>query len=194
MYWHIDCSTSTTSSFRIWNSSAAIPSPSLALLVVTLPKAPLTSYSGMSGSRWVTPSLWLSGSLRLFFVQFSMYSCYLFFISFASVRSFHFSPLSWPILTWNVPLISPIFLKRSLVFPIQLFFSISLYCSLKKGYLSLLFSGTLHSVGCILPFLPCFLLLFFPQLFVKPPQTTTLPSWVWSIEIEYYISLKTAKF
>ena len=28
--WHIECSTFTASSFRIWNSSAGIPSPSLA--------------------------------------------------------------------------------------------------------------------------------------------------------------------
>ena len=49
--------------------------------------------------------------------------------------------------------------------------------SLEKAFLSLLlFSGTLHLVGCNFPFLPCFLLLFLPQLFVKPPQTTTLPS------------------
>ena len=41
------------------------------------------------------------------------------------------------ILVWNVPLISPLFLKRSLVFPILLFSSISLYCSLKV-FLSLL--------------------------------------------------------
>ena len=32
--WHIKCSTWTASSFRIWNSSAGIPSPPLALLVV----------------------------------------------------------------------------------------------------------------------------------------------------------------
>ena len=40
--WHIECSTFTTSSFRIWNSSPGIPSPPLALLVVMLPKAQLT--------------------------------------------------------------------------------------------------------------------------------------------------------
>ena len=33
-----------------------------------LPKAHLTSHSRMSSSRWVTTSLWLSGSLRLLFV------------------------------------------------------------------------------------------------------------------------------
>ena len=37
--WHIECSTFTTSSFRIWSSSTAIPSPPLALLIVMLPKS-----------------------------------------------------------------------------------------------------------------------------------------------------------
>ena len=41
--WHIECSTFTASSFRIWNSSTGIPSPPLALFVVMLPKAHLTS-------------------------------------------------------------------------------------------------------------------------------------------------------
>ena len=34
--WHIECSTFTASSFRIWNSSTGIPSPPLALFVVML--------------------------------------------------------------------------------------------------------------------------------------------------------------
>ena len=46
--WHIECSTFTASSFRIWNSSTGIPSPLLALFVVMLPKAQLTSHSRMS--------------------------------------------------------------------------------------------------------------------------------------------------
>ena len=45
IYWHTECSTLTASSFRIWNSSAGIPSPSLALFIAMLPKAPLTSHS-----------------------------------------------------------------------------------------------------------------------------------------------------
>ena len=40
IYWHIECSTFTASSFRIWNSSTGIPSPPLALFIVMLPKAP----------------------------------------------------------------------------------------------------------------------------------------------------------
>ena len=47
--WHIECSTFTASSFRIWNSSTGIPSPPLALFVLMLSKAHLTSHSRMSG-------------------------------------------------------------------------------------------------------------------------------------------------
>ena len=62
--WHIECSTFTASSFRIWNSSAGITSPPLALFIVMLPRAHLTSR--MSGSRWVIKPSWLSGSVRSF--------------------------------------------------------------------------------------------------------------------------------
>ena len=46
-------------SSRIWNSSARIPSPPLALFVVMLPKAHLTLHSRMSGSSWVITPSWL---------------------------------------------------------------------------------------------------------------------------------------
>ena len=59
-YWHIECSTFTASSSRIWNSSTEIPSPPLALFIVMFPKAHLTLHSRMSGSRWVITPLWLS--------------------------------------------------------------------------------------------------------------------------------------
>ena len=51
--WHIECSTFRASCFRIWNSSTGIPSPPLALFIVMLPKAHLTSHSRISGSSWV---------------------------------------------------------------------------------------------------------------------------------------------
>ena len=54
------------SSLRIWNSSTGIPLPLLALFIVMLPKAHLTSHSRMSGSRWVITPLWLSESWRSF--------------------------------------------------------------------------------------------------------------------------------
>ena len=43
--WHTECSTLTVSSFRIWNTSAGISSPPLALFVAMLSKAHLTSHS-----------------------------------------------------------------------------------------------------------------------------------------------------
>ena len=57
----------------------------------------------------------------------------------------------------------------------------------EKGFLISLF-GTLHSNGNIFPFLLCFSLLFFSQIFVRPPQKTILPfcisfpwGWSWSL-------------
>ena len=73
----IECSTFKASSFRIWNSSARILSPPLALFVVMLPKAHLTLHSRMSDSRWVITPSWLSGSWRSFLYT-SVYSCHLF--------------------------------------------------------------------------------------------------------------------
>ena len=43
-----------------------------------------------------------------------------------------------PIFAWNIPLVSLIFLKRSLVFPILLSSCISLHWSLRKAFSSLL--------------------------------------------------------
>ena len=206
--WHIECSTFTASSFRIWNSSTGIPSPPLALFVVMLPKAHLTSHFRMSGSRWVITQLQLSGSWS--FLDSSVYSCHLFVISFASARSIQFLSFVEPIFARNAPLVSLIFLKRSLVFPILLFSSISLHWLLRKAFLSLLTilwnsafkwvylsvlikinekiiitRWNLHINEYIFPFLLCLYLLFFSQLSVRPPQTTILPfcifcSWGWS--------------
>ena len=90
MCWHIECSTLTASSFRTWNSSAGIPSPPLALFVVMLPKAHMTSDSKIFGCRWVTTPLSFSGSWWSFLYSSSVYSCYLFLISSAFVRSIPF--------------------------------------------------------------------------------------------------------
>ena len=114
--WHVECSTFKASSFRIWNSSTGIPSPPPALLVVMLPKAHLTSHSRMSGSRWVITPSWLSGLWRSFLYSSSVYSCHFFLISSASVKSISFLSFIVPIFTWNVPVVSLIFLQRSLVF------------------------------------------------------------------------------
>ena len=134
-YWG---STLTSSSFRIWNRSAGIPSPPLALFVVMLPKAHLTSHSRMFGSRWVTTPSWSSGSLRPFLYS-SVYYCHRFLISSAPVRLLPFLSFIEPIFAWNVPLVSLIFLKRSLVFPILLLSSVFCIVHLRRSfYLTLL--------------------------------------------------------
>ena len=140
----------------------------------------------MYGFKWVITPSWLSGSRGSLLYSSSVYSCNLLLISSASVRSLPLLSFIEPIFAWNVLLVSLIFLKRSRVFPILLFPSVSLHWSLRKAsYLSLLFFGTLHSNGYIFPFLLCFSLLFFSQLFVRPLQTAILLfgisfSWGWS--------------
>ena len=94
--WHIECSTWRASAFRIWNHWTRILSPPLALFIVMLLKAHLTSHFRMSGFRWVTTPLWLSKSSIPFLCSSSLYSCHLFLISSASVRSWPFCPLSCP--------------------------------------------------------------------------------------------------
>ena len=146
---HVECSTYTASSFRIWNSSTGIPSPPLALFIVMLPETPwLHIPGGLALGEWSHHDDYL-GHEDLFLYS-SLYSWHLFLISSASVRSIPFLSFVEPIFAWNVPLVSLIFLKRSLVFTILLFSSI--FCTDHWGslsYLSLLFFGTWHSKGYI---------------------------------------------
>ena len=122
--WHIDCSTFTASSFRIWNSSTRIPSSPLALFVVLLPKAHLILHSRMSGSKWVIPPLitqilyyhhpdntmiiWV---VKIFLYSSSVYSCHLFLMSSASVRSIPLLSFTMPILCMKYSLGSSDFLE-----------------------------------------------------------------------------------
>ena len=157
--------------FGIWNSSTGIPSPPLVLFIVILPKAHLTSYSRMSDSRWVIIPSWLSGSWISFRYSSSVYSCHLFLITSASVKSILFLSFIEPIFAWNVPLVSIIFLKRALVFPSLMFSSISLHWSLRKAFLCLLailWNSAFKRV--YLSFSPLLLASLFSQLFVRPPQ------------------------
>ena len=88
--------------------------------------------------RWMITPSWLSGSLRSFLHSLSVYSCHLLLISSASDRSIPFLSFIVPLFVWNIPLVSLIFLKRSLFFPILLFSSICLHWSQRKAFLSLL--------------------------------------------------------
>jgi len=105
-----------------------------------LPIAHLTSYVKMTRSRWVITLSWLSESLRSFFFFGIVLLCasHLFLISSASFRFIQFLFFLVHIFAWNVPLVSLIFLRRILVFPILLFSCISLHCSHRKAFLSLL--------------------------------------------------------
>ena len=151
-------------------------------------------------SRWVITPSWLSRSWRSFLYSSSVHSCHLFLISYTSFRSIPFLSFIVPIFAWNVPTVSLIFLKRSLIFLILLLSSISLHWSLRKAFLSLLailwnsaFKWAYLSFA-LLPFtcllftaihhassdrLFAFLLFFFSRIFLipalwqchKPPST-----------------------
>ena len=133
-------------------------------------------------------SIVVPGSWRSFSYSSSVHSCHLFLISSASVRSLPFLSFMAPIYAWNDPLVSLIFLKRSLVFPILLFPSISLHWSLRKA-LSLLASLWNSAFKWVyLSFSPLPLASLLSQPFVRPPQTTILPfcisfywGWSWSL-------------
>ena len=99
------------------------------------------------------------------------------------------SVLYWAHPCMKYSLVSPIFLKRSLVFPILLFSSFFFF--FKQVFLSLLTSLWNSAFSWVyFPFLPCFSFLFFPQLFLNLPQTTFLPfcnsislEWFWSLPL-----------
>ena len=143
--WHIECSTFTASSFRIWNSSAGILSPPLALFLMVLPKAHLTAHSGMSDSRWVITPSRLTGSLRSFLYSSSVYSCHLLLLSSASVISVlycaHLCNLKFCILGISN------FLEEFTVFPILLFSSISLRGHWGRlSYLAIIWNSSFRKV------------------------------------------------
>ena len=157
---HIECSTFTASSFRIWvGIQTGIPSLPLALFIVMLPKAHLTSHSRMSGSRWVITPSWLSGSWKSFLYGSSVYCCQFFLISSASLRSI-------PFLSFIVSFIlSFIYLYMKCSLGISNFHeeisNLPFYCFPlflcidhwgRLSYLSLLFFGTLHSNGYVFLF------------------------------------------
>ena len=142
----------------------------------------------MSGSRWVTTASRLSKSVRFFFFFCTVLLCIL-VISISLLllglyRSFHLlcSSLN-EMLLWYLQFSW----KLSSLPPSVVFLFLCIVCWWRHSWLSLLSSGTLHSVGYTFPFLPCFLFFFFSQPFLKPPQTTTLPSYI-SFSLEWFWS------
>ena len=134
--WHKECSTLAASSFRIWNSSPGILWPPLDPFIMMLPKAIWLHIPGcLALSKWLnyhdylgcedlfcTVCVFLPPLLNIFCFCWSLP-----FLSFIEA-----------IFAWNVLLVSLIFLKNTLVFPILLFSSNSLHGSLRKAFLSLL--------------------------------------------------------
>ena len=98
--------------------------------------------------------------MKIFLVQFFCVFLPLFLISSASVRPIPFLSFIESMFSGNVPLVSLIFLKRSLVFPILLFSSISLHQSLRKAFFSLLAILWNSAFRCLY-------LSFFPLLFTS---------------------------
>jgi len=128
------------------------------------PKAHLTLLSRMSGCRWVICVFFFFFFNLILFFNFTIlywfwhiskwirhrYTCvphpepsshlppwHLYLIFFASVRFIPLLSFIVSIFAWKFPLVSQIFCKRSLVFPILLFF-LSLHWSLRKALSSLL--------------------------------------------------------
>ena len=73
--------------------------------------------------------------IRIYF--YTVLWCIL-FISSSSTRTLPFLSFIVSIFGWNAPLMFPIFLKKTQVFPLLLFSSIIKHSSLKKAFLSLL--------------------------------------------------------
>ena len=158
--WHTECSTFTVSSFRIWNSSTGIPSPPLALFIVMLLEAHLTSHYRMSGSRWLITPLWLTESW-ISFLYSSVYSCHLFY-HWCGVDSCHhptISVLYWAHLCMKCSTGISFSWRDLWSFP---FYCFSLFLCIdhwgRLSYLSLLFLELCIQVGlsCLFSFAFCF--------------------------------------
>ena len=121
--------------------------------------------------------------MMIFLYNSSVYSCHLFLISFASVRSI-WSVLYWAHLWMKYSLGISDFLEEISSLSHSIVFLYFFALITEEGFLiSLLFFGTLHSDEYIFPFVLCLLLLFYSQLFVRHPQTAILPfcisySWI----------------
>ena len=163
--WRIECSTFTASSFRFWQSSIGIPIPQIVLFVIMLPQLCIPGCLALG--KWITPRL--CRPLRSFLYSSSGYPCH-FLIFSASVRSIPFLSFIVPIFSWDIPLAFQCF--PFYCFP--LFLCSLSNCALRNAFLSLLLIlfETLHSGRYIFPFLLCLFLIFFSQLFFRPPQIT----------------------
>ena len=136
--WLIEFSTFTASSFTIWNSSTGIPSLPLALFIWCFLRHTWLCIPGCLALGEGSHHHGYLGHKELLLLLFVVLLCIL-ATSFNIFCFCEVHTISVPYCAqcaWNVPLVSLIFLKRSLVFPILLFSSISLHWSLRKAFLS----------------------------------------------------------
>ena len=120
-----------------------------------------------------------------------MYSCHLFLISSFSDRSLSFLSFIMPILHEMYPWCSTFLeeissLSHSIVF-------LSFFAHLRRpSYLSLLISGILEFSSVYLSLSPLPFASLFSSAISKPPQTTTLPSYI-SFSLRWFWSLPPAQ-
>ena len=174
--WHIECNTLMASFFRVLNSSIGIPFHPLALLTAVLPETNLTSHPRMSGSGWLHHC-----SNTVHWDPFCTVLCILSISSWSLqciLGLYHFCPLLFPslgkMLSWYFQFSWKDLQSFSFCCFLLVLCTVHWRC---PSCLSMLSFGTQQLVGFILPFLCCFSLLFL-QPFVKPPQITTLPSFL----------------
>ena len=123
--------------------------------------------------------------VKIFLYSSSLYSCHLFLTFTASVKSISFLSFIEPIFAWNVPLGISNFLEEisSLSHSVVFLYFFALIS--EEGFLSLLAILWNSAFRC---WYLSFSLLFFSQLFVRPPQTAILLfciyfpwGWSWSL-------------
>ena len=153
-----------------------------------LHKAHLTSHPRMSRFRWTTTPSWLSNHKEYFCIVLCILVTSSNLFCFCEVLTvsvlYHVHPCMKYFLDMSNYLEESSSPSHSIIF----FYFFALF--ILEG---LLFSSCYPLELCIqlgisFPFLLCLLFLFFPQLSVMPPQTTTLPScisfpwrWFWSL-------------
>ena len=125
--------------------------------------------------------------MKIFLYSSSVYSCHLFLISYASFRSIQFLSFIVLIFAWNFSVVSQIFLKSYLVFPILLFSLIFCFdCWGRLSISSYYFLELCNKMSISFFFSFPFCIFSFFQLLVRPPQATILPfsiSFAWGILI-----------
>ena len=126
--------------------------------------------------------------MKIFFVSFFCVFLPPLFNLFCRVHNVYV--LYCAIFAWNGPLVSLIFLKRSIVFPTPLFSSISLHWSLRKAFLTLLAILWNSEFRWIyLSFFPLSYASLLSQLLLSPPQTAILPFCIsfWGDGLDHYL-------